>query len=537
MWKKIHKPRDWAKPQGQTGSVSASDKLHAISGFGHGGYSPTSPAPQPKVIVPEPLPKPSYQSAHARNPSSVYSRDSTAQPQSHGNIYSPPYSSAYHSGYGDHDVSPPVSPIREHYSSSKGSQNVSPIEEPIGSPITGRHGKDSRIPRRTGYTAEVTTGNRDDIRSTSGSRQPLTKWDDYSGEPTASDQGKYAQVIPGSLPLEEYSRASTSQRSQFDVKNVEPRHGHMNVPKTRRRTDSDTSAYGNPPPPPSKDGGYRSRSSTQPSGNARSSMSRDDKKLPEAPKPRPAVPQKDKVSAKATPAPLTIPTSTYSSIFEEIPQTTPASVWETGRFGLGTAEHSTSRDAMEESDISSDILTKKLQGMGLSQEPCSRFSVTTYAPTEPGSPTPTSDVFDQRASSISSRMHQFSAKTTTRKPTPSQMTTVSEAETVPQAQPETNIATRIDEIKARLTDLGRRKTNIDTMIHELTQVIQPSSIAYDIATRSEVSKTVTSLNNELADIKKEEHELGLKLLRAYKKRDKGDIYANESTLWVKRVTS
>ncbi|KAF3491542.1 uncharacterized protein GIQ15_01059 [Arthroderma uncinatum] len=531
MWKKIHKPRDWAKPQGQTVSVSASDKIHAISGFGHGGYALGSSATQPKIIVPEPLPSPSYAAAHARNPSSVYSRESTA-PQSRGDGYPQRYSSAYHSGYGDRDVSPPVSPIREHYSSSKGSQNVSPIEEPIGSPITGKYGKESRLPRRTGYAPDIRTGN-SDMRSSSGSKQLFTKLDEYAGEPLANDKGKYAQVTPGSLPLEDYSGVSSSQRSQFDLRHIDPRLGHMNVPKTRGRTDSDTSAYGNPPPPPSKDGGYRSQSSTQPSGN----KARSNKELPEAPKPRPAVPQKDSTSTKATPAPLTIPTSTYSSLFEETPQPTPASVWGVGRFGVDSAKHSTTRDSTEESDVLSDTLTKKLQGVGLSQEPCSRFSVTTYAPTEPGSPPPTSDAFDHPLPAISSRMHQFSLKNTTRKPTPSQMTTVSEAETLPQTQPETNISARIDEVKAKLADLARRKVNIDTMIHELTQVIQPSSIAYDMATRSEVSKTVTSLNNELADIKKEEHELGLKLLRAYKKRDQGDIYASEPTLWVKRVTS
>jgi len=96
---------------------------------------------------------------------------------------------------------------------------------------------------------------------------------------------------------------------------------------------------------------------------------------------------------------------------------------------------------------------------------------------------------------------------------------------------------RIDALQAKLDDLARRRGNIGTIINELTQVVQPSSITYDLATRSEVKRTVQSLNNELAEIKKEEHDLGLKLLRALKKRDDDDIYSEPSGLWIKRVTS
>ncbi|EFQ98160.1 hypothetical protein MGYG_01196 [Nannizzia gypsea CBS 118893] len=532
MWKKIHKPRDWAKPQGQAVTVSASDKIHGMSGFGHGGYThPHEPQiSQAKMIVSEPLPKPSFQSAHARNTSSVYSQDSTAHsPHNHGEPYHS-YSSAYHSGYGDRDLSPPVSPIREQYPSSRESHNVSPIEEPGSNPIPDMDNKEKRSAHRAAYASN----SNGDIKAPAARRQYSTKWDDYPGELTTSDKGRYPQGTPGNTKLEGCSMASGPSKPRFDI---ETKAGHMNVPKTRRRMDPDTSAYGNPPPPPLKDGGYRGRSSTQPVGGKpiTNPKARDDKALPMAPKPRPAVPEKDKVLARPAPTPLTIPNSTHLSLFEDVLQTTSTSTWETSKFG-GAVEQAEQASSKGDNGLS-DLLTQQLQGIAFPREPCSRFSATTYATTEPGSPPPISESFEQPLPGIGSKMHQFSAKNTIRKPTPSQMTTVSEVGTVAQTQPETNITTRIEDLKSKLADLARRKTNIDTMIHELTQVIQPSSIAYDMATRSEVNKTVTSLNNELADIKKEEHELGLKLLRAYKKRDKGDIYANEPTLWVKRVTS
>ena len=87
-----------------------------------------------------------------------------------------------------------------------------------------------------------------------------------------------------------------------------------------------------------------------------------------------------------------------------------------------------------------------------------------------------------------------------------------------------------------MDDLARRKKNIGTIMRELTQVIQPSPIAYDMAARAEVKKTVASLNKELADIGQEEHEVGLKLHRAQKKRDKENIY-EPTGLWVRRITS
>jgi prefoldin subunit 5 len=121
-----------------------------------------------------------------------------------------------------------------------------------------------------------------------------------------------------------------------------------------------------------------------------------------------------------------------------------------------------------------------------------------------------------------------------RKPLASEVTNV---KVLPRSPEENGAANRIESLKAKLNDLSRRRGNIDTIINELTQVVQPSSIAYDLATRGEVKKTVESLNKELAEIKKEEYELGMKLMRAYKKQDQEDYYGETSAIWIKRVAS
>ncbi|KAE8382537.1 hypothetical protein BDV26DRAFT_277914 [Aspergillus bertholletiae] len=195
--------------------------------------------------------------------------------------------------------------------------------------------------------------------------------------------------------------------------------------------------------------------------------------------------------------------------------------------------------------------TNTLAGLTLSSEDnfgllSSRFSSTTYEPTEAGSSTATgsprgsidgvSQSTDYQPSIMSRKRPVPSAvasgKKPSRKPTPSPATD----EPLP-CTPEQKTQNRIETLEARREYLTRRKASINTMIYELTQVIQPSPIAYDLAARDEVKKTVASLNNELADINKEEHEIGMKLFRAWRKRDERECYGGSSGLWVKRVTS
>ncbi|KAF7159408.1 hypothetical protein CNMCM6106_006621 [Aspergillus hiratsukae] len=196
-------------------------------------------------------------------------------------------------------------------------------------------------------------------------------------------------------------------------------------------------------------------------------------------------------------------------------------------------------------NLEATLAELKLSTGDQAHQPVSRFSATTCATTESCSPTPSRresvDAASQStddAPSIMSRKRPIPSaaapgKTPTRKPTPSQ---ADNSKDLPQCPPEQQAQNRIEMLEARRDTLARRRANINTIIHELTQVIQPSSIAYDMAARDEVKKTVASLNNELADIKREEHDIGMKLFRAWKKRDEQDLYGADTGLWVKRVT-
>lgn len=95
---------------------------------------------------------------------------------------------------------------------------------------------------------------------------------------------------------------------------------------------------------------------------------------------------------------------------------------------------------------------------------------------------------------------------------------------------------RVQTLQAKQDILRRRRRNLETVIGELTSVVQPSNIAYDQASRTEIKKTVVGLEKEMAEVVKEEHETGLKLHRAWKRQEKVASY-EPTSIWVRRVTS
>ena len=195
-----------------------------------------------------------------------------------------------------------------------------------------------------------------------------------------------------------------------------------------------------------------------------------------------------------------------------------------------------------------------LQHMHLQDEPPSRFSTTTYATTTHESPPATPEVSSYSPSSsttpnsILNRKRPVppaglpNSRATVRKPTPSETSFPTQAmpesrrKSLPKSPPEVHAVSRIASLQAKLDNLRRRRGNIQTVIHELTHVVQPSSIAYDMASRREIKKTVEGLNKELAEITKDEHETGLKLHRTMKRDDEFAAY-EPTSIWVRRVTS
>ena len=219
----------------------------------------------------------------------------------------------------------------------------------------------------------------------------------------------------------------------------------------------------------------------------------------------------------------------------------------------------------DESSVIESRFRANLQNMTIPEEPKSHFSTTTYATTAyQESPLQTPGVPSHSPSGLSTaptpdsilnrrRPIPFSGGTKPpRKPTASdipaatsQPTYVSASPTTPDSDKRSKILPKapigqpkvdqVQTLQAKQDALRRRKHNIETVIRELTDVVQPSSIAYDKASRQEIKRTVEQLKSELAEVVKDEHETGLKLHRAWKRHED---YADfePTSIWVRRVT-
>ena len=202
-----------------------------------------------------------------------------------------------------------------------------------------------------------------------------------------------------------------------------------------------------------------------------------------------------------------------------------------------TPEEDLDVEPMPQNDFNPGRVAEAFAQMGIANEPVSRFSATTIGTMipedpmeEPELPLLPESVLNRRRP-IQTAAYLPRSQNPSRKPTPSER----DLKSLPPMPADETAVDRVTLLEAKVSGLSKRKANIHTMIHELTNVIQPSSIAYDNATRQEIKKTVESLQIESSAVAKEIHDTGLKLHRAMKKRD--DAASFEPTgLWVRRVT-
>ena len=201
---------------------------------------------------------------------------------------------------------------------------------------------------------------------------------------------------------------------------------------------------------------------------------------------------------------------------------------------------------------STDIEAKfraNLQHMSISDEPRSRFSATTVAttaydhspPQSPDSPLSLAAPANGGNSILNRKRPVAPSGIIRRKPTPSQMGTPNgiprkDSKSLPKPPPDAETVDPIAALQAKLDVLRRRRRNLEKVIHELTNVVQPSVVAYDRASRAEIKKSVTQLDNELAEVTKDEHETGLRLHRAWKRHEAFAPY-EPTSIWVRRVTN
>lgn len=78
---------------------------------------------------------------------------------------------------------------------------------------------------------------------------------------------------------------------------------------------------------------------------------------------------------------------------------------------------------------------------------------------------------------------------------------------------------RVEMLEAKQEQLFTRKRNNSRIRVELTEALRRNAIVYDLYKRKEVGSRIKELELELDEIAQEEHEVGVLLHRAQKKRD------------------
>ncbi|KAJ5888073.1 hypothetical protein N7495_008114 [Penicillium taxi] len=119
-----------------------------------------------------------------------------------------------------------------------------------------------------------------------------------------------------------------------------------------------------------------------------------------------------------------------------------------------------------------------------------------------------------------------------RKPTPSEVS----GRAAPSPEPQ-DPESKIQALEKKKDELAKRRVNLETVIDGLNKTLQPGSMTYDLSAKAEVQKSIRSIENDVAEIKKEEHELGMKVARAWRRLDERQNNGDGSNLWVKRVTN
>lgn len=423
-------------------------------------------------------------------------------------------------------VSPLASPASESNTrDSESSFCVSPIEETDGSPGYGR--EDSRTSGIVGLSDRASAS-----PSPPSTALPVpktvqfapnedthpTRWDDFSGEPTTNNLGKASQVNPRNNT---FHKVSGSHAANFLHWGREQLQSKKKLAKARNRISS-------LPAPTQKE--TRGQAPSQVSSSGENSNSHTE-----------PAPQLHRLGF--------VPT-VVTTISAGSPPPLP---------DKPATEHDSRSNRQDQQDSKFDTAIASMMQPVQPSHPYGATKATANATTGHDSPgnspsgsprgsTSLGAYSNDDLISIMSRRRPVvpiampTSQKPVRKPTPLQAATQAAQEPElaplpPPVEPPKDAMGRITSLETRRDELKKRRFNLETVIHELTRVIQPGSITYDLAAKAEVKKSVQSIENEIAEIKKEEHDLGMKVSRAWRRLDERENHGDGSNLWVKRVTS
>ncbi|KAF1841955.1 uncharacterized protein K460DRAFT_358642 [Cucurbitaria berberidis CBS 394.84] len=126
-------------------------------------------------------------------------------------------------------------------------------------------------------------------------------------------------------------------------------------------------------------------------------------------------------------------------------------------------------------------------------------------------------------------------------PSPSAASTFSTATTgtfkaLPQPPTTLSASDHVSLLESQIEDLRIRRSNVYRLLNDLNNAAPANPLITDFKRARLVEQRKRGFEDELSEIKREEHDVGLKLHRAWKKREREDPNTG-SALWVRRVTS
>ncbi|QDS69112.1 hypothetical protein FKW77_010286 [Venturia effusa] len=119
---------------------------------------------------------------------------------------------------------------------------------------------------------------------------------------------------------------------------------------------------------------------------------------------------------------------------------------------------------------------------------------------------------------------------------PSTATSVNN-KSLPKTPGELSSADLISTLQAQQNDLQQQRFNMQRILRDLEKPEQQNPLYTDFRARREKDKRCESLKADLSEVIAQEHDVGLRLHRAWKRREKEDPNAPQSILWVRRATS
>ena len=95
----------------------------------------------------------------------------------------------------------------------------------------------------------------------------------------------------------------------------------------------------------------------------------------------------------------------------------------------------------------------------------------------------------------------------------------------------------IASLQAQQNDLSLQRHNIQRLIADLEKPDAKNPLLNSFKVKRETEKRLEDLKRELADVGQRDHELGMRLHRAWKRRERDDPNTPGSIFWVRRATA